>query len=77
MSAPAKIIDDPIVCRCRQVRTSTVVDYVQRRRPTALRQIVRDTGAGTRCAECRYQLHCYLKRKAACPANGCGIVRES
>jgi NAD(P)H-nitrite reductase large subunit len=54
--------DDNLLCRCLQVRRSTVIDCIAVTGAETVREIAQHTGAGSGCNAC----HCRIRELLAC-----------
>ncbi|MBX9787931.1 MAG: (2Fe-2S)-binding protein [Pirellulales bacterium] len=56
---------DRIVCRCLRVYESDVVEAVETSQLDSLREVIRQTGAGSGCTACHHRICEYLARSGA------------
>lgn len=63
--SPAYVETDRLVCRCLRVYESDVVEAVATSQVESLRDVIRQTGAGSGCTACHHKLCQFLARPAA------------
>jgi bacterioferritin-associated ferredoxin len=62
--SPAFVETDRLVCRCLRVYESDVVEAVATSQVESLRDVIRQTGAGSGCTACHHKLCKFLARPA-------------
>lgn len=63
--ASEKVADcDPVVCRCLRVREQAILEAIESRELTTVREVRCTTGAGGGCNACHATLRRYLRAAA-------------